>query len=126
MPRQSRLHGLCIFHREGEEIDAIVFPVKTRGTGTESTVADTAGGQPCRDANGPPTPTRMICMRPWGTTSPTRLRGGRRQEPQTSLPRCLIDGEHDSAVPSLNTLEDTRHPYVDFLRSFWLVSRRCL
>lgn len=61
-----------------------------------------------------------------GDNIPNPFERGRRQEPQTSLPRCLIDGEHDSAVPSLNTLEDTRHPYVDFLRSFWLVSRRCL
>jgi hypothetical protein len=35
---------------------SIVLPVKTSGPGTEYTVADTNGGQPCTDGNGRPKP----------------------------------------------------------------------
>jgi hypothetical protein len=38
-----------------EEYDIfILLPVKTEGLGTEYTVADTEGGQPCTDGNGMP------------------------------------------------------------------------
>src|SRR6266545_7885962 len=37
-------------------IGDIVLPVKTSGPGTEYTVADTKGGQPCTAGNGMPQP----------------------------------------------------------------------
>jgi hypothetical protein len=43
-----------------------------------------------------------------------------------AMAHALAAGHARCAVPSLNTPEDTRNPCVDFPRSFWLVSRRCL
>jgi hypothetical protein len=37
---------------------SILLPIKTWGFGTEYTVADTEGGQPCTDGNGMPKPKR--------------------------------------------------------------------
>jgi len=43
-----------------------------------------------------------------------------------TMAHALAASHARCAVPSLNTPEDTRCPCVDFPRSFWLVSRRCL
>ena len=41
----------------------IVLPIKTRAPGTEYTVADNHGGQPCTDGNGTPKPKRSSFSR---------------------------------------------------------------
>jgi hypothetical protein len=61
--------GIMLFEREGLQPWAastniktlkynwdIVLPVKTSGPGTEYTVADRKGGQPCTDGHGMPKP----------------------------------------------------------------------